>query len=246
MSATANRCVGEPVSWLRLERYHLGELDAIESARIAEHLATCPACASCLARIVEDEARALPPLEVRSGGAPRGQVVRPARWGRVGTLAGALAVAAVAVLGVGRGWLRSGPDVGVGSSGASRIKGDGIAFSLVRDDDERIVEAGGVFRDGDRFKAVVTCPPGIRAAFDLVVFDEGGASFPLGAAGEIACGNEVPLPGAFRLTGNKVETVCLVWSEGGAVDRAVVAKGAEALGEKALCKRMEAGGGAAP
>ena len=51
----SGRCIGEPVSWLRLERLHLGEISGPERARIEEHLAACRACAACLASIVEGE-----------------------------------------------------------------------------------------------------------------------------------------------------------------------------------------------
>ncbi|MCA9675926.1 MAG: zf-HC2 domain-containing protein, partial [Myxococcales bacterium] len=48
MSAT---CVSEPVSWLRLERYALGELPGPLAREVAAHLAGCPACRACLDRI---------------------------------------------------------------------------------------------------------------------------------------------------------------------------------------------------
>ncbi|MGH7293845.1 MAG: zf-HC2 domain-containing protein, partial [Polyangiaceae bacterium] len=56
------RCTAEPISWLRLERYHLGELRGAERQAIADHLAACEACAACLARIEQDDAVALPVL----------------------------------------------------------------------------------------------------------------------------------------------------------------------------------------
>ena len=37
-------CIGEPVSWLRLERFALGAADPA----IASHVAACPACRHCL------------------------------------------------------------------------------------------------------------------------------------------------------------------------------------------------------
>ena len=58
------RCKGEPVSWLRLERYHLGELDGAERAQIEAHLAGCAACTEALASLAQDDAVALPPLPV--------------------------------------------------------------------------------------------------------------------------------------------------------------------------------------
>jgi len=219
------RCVDQPVSWLRLELYQLGEVDAAEHASIAAHLAACPACAECLASIEREEASTLAPLPAARkarGLASRG------RLGAVG--AGALALAAVILLGVGGGWRRGSA---VDPGGAARAKGDGVAFTLVRDDDERIDETTGVFREGDRFKAVVTCPPSMGGAFDLVVYDASGASFPLPRA-HVACGNGVPLPGAFRLSGSAEETVCLAWG----TEREALRAGAPA--ERALCKRLKA------
>jgi hypothetical protein len=52
-------CIGEPISWLRLERFALGEPDPA----IALHTAACPACRRCLDQIRSDVV-ALPPLEL--------------------------------------------------------------------------------------------------------------------------------------------------------------------------------------
>ncbi len=232
---TTSRCVGEPVSWLRLERFRLGELGATERVGVAAHLAACTACAACMARIEADETRELPALAL--GPAPtRPMLAPPARSPRRRLFASvaALAAAAVVVLGIGRTWHSPGSS----ERETARPKGDGMAFVLVRDDGQRMVDAQGVFRDGDRFKALVTCPPGSDATFDLVVFDAAGASFPLSAARGFACGNEVPLPGAFRLTsaGDR-ETVCVVWGSDDEVDRGALTRSGVA-GRRAMCKDL--------
>jgi hypothetical protein len=221
------------VSWLRLERYRLGEIQGDERAQIAAHLASCSACAACLAHIEDDDAGALPPLSVP--GPVRRKSVISLLPVRAAGIVGALAAAAVLVL-VLRGGKRPGelPHTG---GGGSRIKGDAIAFSLVRDDDERIAGTSGVYRQGDRFKAIVTCPPGAGISFDVAVVDVDGLSFPLEPANALACGNEVPIPGAFRLTGDTEETVCLVWSEGAPVDRAELASRGAPEG-RSQCKRL--------
>lgn len=229
---TAERCIGEPVSWLRLERYHLGEVRGAEREAIVAHLAACPACAACLAAIEQDDRSALPPLAV-SKAPPRRVLARlPVR---AAAAVCALAAAAVLVLVL----RRSGPpgDAHPPGVSGSRVKGELVAFWLVRDDGERITGTEGVYRDGDRFKAVVTCAPGSSASFDVAVFDTGDPSFPLEPARDLACGNDVPLPGAFRLTGDSDETVCLVWSEGGPVNRSGLATKAPGTGP-ALCKRL--------
>ena len=238
------RCIGEPVSWLRLERLRLGELPSAERAEIVAHLAACAACAACAERIEADEATELPPLEVREPRAPDESRATPSRVRRLFARAGVLAAAAAVVLAVGHAWRT--PDrseTGEGQTGHGRSKGDGMAFILVRDDGEPLVEAQGVFRDGDRFKALVTCPPGMTASFDLVVLDAGGVSFPLEPARSLACGNEVPLPGAFRLTGGEDETVCVVWREDGEVDRGTLSRSGEVTDRRAMCKELRPASG---
>jgi hypothetical protein len=196
-------CIGTPISWLRLERHALGEAS---DPAVAEHVAVCAACRACLARIEADAAKDLPPLSAPlTSNAPLRPRVRPAR---IVAIASGLALAAALVLLVRR------PQRGPEPEQDDRIKGDAVAFTLVRDDEARITEAGGAYADGDRFKAVVTCPPGSQARFELVVWDDAGPSRPLGAARTLACGNDVALPGAFRLTGREHVRVCLVWADG--------------------------------
>src|SRR5262249_31678487 len=123
--------------------------------------------------------------------------------------------------------------------GAPRVKGDAVAFSLVRDDELLIAEAGGTFREHDRFKALVTCPPGMRARFDLVVWDKSGASFPLDVPPDFACGNDVPIPGAFRVTGTESVRVCLVWDEA-PMDRQMLSRVSDdAALAHAVCKVLQ-------
>ncbi len=230
------RCIGEPVSWLRLEQWRLGELAEPERASIAEHLAKCAACAACATRIDTDEALDLPPLAL---GAPRAGAVVPVRPRRRRFLAnaGALAAAAALILAVGRSW-RDRTVAPLDRSEVTQIKGDGMAFVLVRDDGGRVTDGQGFFRSGDRFKALVTCPPTLNAVFDLVVFDEGEASFPLAPARDLACGNEVPLPGAFRLTADgERETVCVVWGDPEELDRTALSRSGVA-GHHSMCKEL--------
>jgi hypothetical protein len=222
------RCIGEPVSWLRLERFHAGELAGDERERVAAHVAACPACAACLATIREDDARPLAPLALpQVAGRARSKVV--GRIVRAAGAIGALAAAAAVVLAVRAG----GPMIRGDHAGGARVKGGAVAFSLVREDGERVDGESGVFRDGDRFMVLVTCPPEADVAFELAVYDEAGTSFPLPSApsapsaaraSRFACGNDVPL-GALRLTGHAGETLCLQWSEDGAPGR--------------ICKRMD-------
>ena len=60
------------LSWLRVERYALGELSPVDAQAIEAHLATCAACAAMVATI-EGDRRPLPPL----------QLPEPAWWQRL-------------------------------------------------------------------------------------------------------------------------------------------------------------------
>ena len=226
------RCVGTPISWLRLEQHAAGELPSAERETITAHLATCTTCAACLARIAADAALPLPLLAPAPAPAP----ARLFTLRRLAPPLAALAVAAAILL-----FLRRAPrdDARDLDPISARTKGGDVSFVLVRDDDSLVAEAGGIYRDGDRWKALVTCPPGMRASFDLAVYEHGQAAFPLAAPPSLECGNAVPLPGAFRTTGKDRMTVCLVWNDGAAVDRASLRTAAPEQLPRASCKTLE-------
>lgn len=233
-------CIGTPISWLRLELHHAGELaSAEERAAITAHLATCDACAACLAQIEAEAALPLRPLPVLPLPAPLPASRRVSLLRRLAPPLAALAVAAGVLLVLGRG-SHSGSE-GRRSDldpGAARTKGGDVAFVLVRDDDSLVAEAGGSYRDGDRWKALVSCPAGMRASWDLVVFEHGDVEFPFAAPGDLTCGNDVPLGGAFRTTGHDAMTVCLVWSDGAMVDRDALRRASPEVLPHASCKRL--------
>ncbi len=184
-------CIGEPISWLRLETFAAGARDAT----VAAHLETCPACQRCLDEIRSDVV-VLPPLVVPAS------AQRPARrpwwqWAAPGlAVAAAVAIAIVVI----RPKAIEPHQVDVAS-----IKGGGtLVLSLVRDREGSIRDDVTTFRDGDRWKVVVTCSP---EAGDAPVFVDVSvkasysvpADFPL-APVRIACGNHVVVPGAFSVT----------------------------------------------
>jgi hypothetical protein len=195
-------CTGEPISWLRLEQFALGAADPA----IASHLAGCPACRDCLDRIRGD-AVALPPLIAPD--APRGRAWR--RWWLAPALAAAAAAAAVALVVV----LRPPP----GADHRVSIKGLGeVALELVRERAGAISYDARRYAPGDRWKVVISCPPAAPAdarspmlapmlAIDVSVADGVTVDHPL-AASRIACGNRVVVPGAFTVTGDRVNRVC--------------------------------------
>lgn len=210
------RCTGVPISWLRLEQLHANELSDAESKEVRAHLDECAVCAGCLAKVHDDDALALPPLPAASPAAASA----PAKVSflrRAAPALTALAIAAGLLL-----FLRRSPppeDMDAGSP-TVRIKGGDMSFALVRDDGLSITEPSATYRDGDRFKAIVTCPPGAEASMDVAVYEGGKPAFPLAAPSKVACGNAIALPGAFKLTGREELTVCLVWNTTREVDRA--------------------------
>jgi hypothetical protein len=214
----------EPISWLLLEQRALDELPAPERTRVDEHLAACETCAACFARIEKESSVPLPPLPAPAPRASSGRLLR-LPWI---SAAGALALAAAILL-----YLRAQPDP---ERDEARVKGDAVTLSLVSSEDLAIEEAG-VFHEGEAIKAVVTCPPSLNASWDLVVFDATGASFPLPAA-RLACGNAVPFPGAFRLTGPGSQEICVVWDESRAIDREALRREGPAATTRRACRRL--------
>ncbi len=78
-------------------------------------------------------------------------------------------------------------------------------------------------RPDDRWKVQVTCPPAQMAWIDVAVYQAGQPpGFPLPAQ-PVACGNDVVLPGAFRIT-DGAATVCVAVGDT-APDRAQLATG---------------------
>ncbi len=211
-SQAEERCVGEPVSWLRLEQLALGELR--DGGAAERHLASCPACAAALAQLRGD-ARSLPPLVVPANAA--GAAVRKAdkagreeslpwwrRGWRMGALGGgvvALAAALLLVL-VRRG---GSPEDDVQPGALLHVKGAGeVAVTLVRERDGVIAFDPSDVAAEDRWKVQLTCAQGGAVWADVAVLQDGLTSHPLSPQ-RLACGNEVVLPGAFRITGGGAE-----------------------------------------
>ena len=207
-------CIGEPISWLRLERHALG--GAADRA-VGDHLAACAACARCLDEIRGDLV-ALPPLAVSPGGEasrPERRAAR-ARWR---WLAPAMALAAAAAVALVL-WRGGGGGEEAPREDVARVKGVGeVILGVVR-------ERGGVIRHdvrtyapGDRWKVVVTCPPAASARVEVAVLDADQIDHPLAPA-RIGCGNRVAIPGAFSITGDRANRVCVRIAATAAPERA--------------------------
>jgi hypothetical protein len=227
-------CKGNSPSWLTLELYHLGELPGSNRAEVEAHLDDCPCCRECLEQIRVDENTELAPLRpvtVRDKHLVR---VRPS-W-IVASLAAACAVLLVVFL------LPGGPrkDRSGLAPAPSRIafKGGELTIVLVRERDGATLNDPETFMPGDRFKVLVTCPPGEELFWDLAVFQNGQTDFPLDPAEVIACGNRVPLPGAFQITGRAAADVCLLTAPQ-AIIRADIAANPERLPVNTVCLAIE-------
>lgn len=188
---SAAQCIGEPISWLRLERFALAGTDG----HVRDHVAACPACKQCLDDIQRDVV-ALPPLPALP--APR------RRWWMLALpIAGALAAAAIALVIV--------RPRDTARENVARVKGLGeVVVDVVRERGGTIRQDARTFVPGDRWKVVVTCALAKTAWLDVGVVEDGahGADYPLAPA-QIACGNRVVVPGAFRITGDRVNRICV-------------------------------------
>jgi putative zinc finger protein len=195
----ALRCTGEPPSWLALERLRLGELPPAERSAVEQHLAACAACAACLAEI--DRPLSLPALPTVPGRASLWSRLQGI-WRRAGRVhiwatAGVTLLLVLFVLARPKRL-----DDGLTDRTLAGVKGNGIALTLVRERNGAIEHDATTFAPGDRWKALVTCPSARMVFWDLAIIGSRGETFPLTPAGPIACGNRVPLPGAFRLDGS--------------------------------------------
>ena len=229
-------CTGEPLSWLRLERYRLGELSGPERDAVAAHLEACPACAACLA--VANQKITLAPLPLPE---PPSLVSR-IRRGLVGQspagagLRVAFALAALALLVLPGG--KSNQGARLASRTGSGIKGGEPAVALVRERSGIVEHGATTFAPEDRWKVLVTCPKEQVLFWDLAVVEGERVTFPLSPSSPIACGNHVPLPGAFRLAADHLVEVCLVLGDDPLDRLTLSAKDAKSLTRGATCATL--------
>jgi anti-sigma factor RsiW len=200
MSETSTSCTAEPVSWLLLEQLALGELDPVRQRAIEAHLAGCAACRAARDHIEADRARPLAPLPELAVARARRRAPR-----RVAVAAATLAAAAALLLFIRD---RRAPDPSPDPSRGG-AKGGELAVGLVRDRGGEVTLDPTGFRPGDRFKVLVTCVSAGEVDVDVAVLQAGATFHPLERA-RLRCGNQVPLPGAFRLTGDQPAAICAI------------------------------------
>ena len=99
------------------------------------------------------------------------------------------------------------------------VKGGELALELVRVGPEGQLRTPNGFLSEDRFKVVLTCPPAWRGYVDVLAFQGAETTAPLTTQRIDSCGNRRTLQGAFRLTGNTVISVCVVFSANAPLDR---------------------------
>ena len=193
----------QPLSWLTLELFQLGELGGEKRLRVLAHLERCSCCRSCIQRIEADRERVLPALPAM----PRRRAWWRSRRART-ALVGAVAAAAVLLL------LLALPRTPPPSTHPPRrlaaFKGGELAIGLVRERRGAVEQDPARFAPGDRFKVLVTAPSvDPPLAGQVVVFQSGSVFFPLPLASPLPDGNRRPLAGAFALSGAAPVIVCL-------------------------------------
>jgi hypothetical protein len=182
----------EPLSWLKLERYALGELGAEQRAQVERELAHSEGARAALAAIREP--LALPPLPVVSLLDARRKVLRR-RLSIGAAFAAAAAALALALIT---------PDA---LPPARRgVKGGELGLELVG---ERTGAGATHFAQHERFKLLVTCPPELSGRLRAVIYQGDAIFMPLEDGGPVACGNRSPWPGAFTLDGEHAAHVCV-------------------------------------
>lgn len=226
-----NACTGQPISWLRLERYALGELPDPERRDVASHLASCPTCRACSEQIWKAAAPELPPLPRRIAPAPK-RAARSRNTSTVWPIWAALASAAAAIL-----LFLQGP--GLEPPSRRHVKGGDFALEIVRVDAATQLQQPTHFAPGDRFKALVTCPPNWRGVAGVSVHQAGKTYLPLPVASLERCGNREPLPGAFVIDGSARALVCASFAESDAAWRKQIEERAGDPPDGSVCAALD-------
>lgn len=200
-----SRC-GEPISWLEFEQYILGELSNEKRKSVDAHLKSCASCRDLL-EIINREKRELKDI------APLKDTARASRR-RPLRLVPAIGLAAAAM--VATIYFIASP---IMMTDAPRqafeitAKGSETTIVIIRERDGKTLENPKHYKEGDRLSVLLTCPFEQPVYWEVAVFQGGETYFPINGNELITCGNRVPLPGAFQLTGQEPATVCVLVGE---------------------------------
>ncbi len=229
-------CIDTPISWFKLDRRFTGELGPAEGARIENHLQQCHACRTSWDDI-QTTTRELRPLDAPSS--PSESLAEQLkRWLWPAALVPALAAIVIVVL-IGR---QQPGDVGTLQGAGGLVKGGKPTLSLLREHRGDVATDPGVYVSGDRFRILVSCDSPETSEWDVVVYQDGQAFFPFDSGQTMDCGNETPIPGAFRVTGSSPVTICLVLGQPLPQRNALEAPSPENLSENAVCQQVSAAG----
>ena len=204
----------EPISWLLLERYALGEVSPEERADVEARLAESETDRACLAQIRADSSQ-LPPLPAPSSAGGAVRAITPAKLRpkvQVMAFAGALCAAAVALLVVlkpRQPQPTPNPEAVPALPTDDGVKGSEVFLHLISD---RQGDHPRTFTVGERFKLELSCPPSLGGSLRLFVFQGEQVFEPLPLGAPLACGNLVPWPGAFALDGTDAADICVSWA----------------------------------
>lgn len=230
----------EPVSWLRLERYYLGELPKEEAEAVERAIAADPETRECFESIERPvRLNPRPELPLRAElPAPESPLATRRRlrdtlespWPTL-----VLAAAAALFLYVS---IRPATQPDGAPPARFHVKGGDVAIELVRERHGVVTQNPVSFADGDRFKVMLTCPPSMTDMFEVFVIQGQDVSRPLAPLGAVACGNGVPLPGAFSLTGPLPSSVCVAWGKAAATEGRLGSKQVASLNGSAVCKTL--------
>ncbi len=216
----------EPLSWLLLERYALGEVSAKERAEVEARLRASAVDRERLDSILHDTVE-LKPL---SALAPVHTLPSKSKQQTGRYPLAALTLAAAAALLALLQKPEAGPvAVQVPESPHNHVKGGELSLSLVSQQGTLNPER---FAQGESFKVLVTCPPHFEEELRLFIF-QGGARYEPLAPVQLECGNQVPWPGAFSLDGSEPATICV-----SANPKHANAWTQEALGAEAACTTL--------
>jgi anti-sigma-K factor RskA len=232
----------EPVSWLRLERYHLGELPPDEAEAVERRIATDPETRECFESIRRPvRLNPRPELPFRAEvPAPESPLAKRRRlrdalrspWPTLLLAAAAAFFLYVSIHPTNQ------PD-GAPPPRLLHVKGGDVSIELVRERHGVVTPNPVSFAEGDRFKVKLTCPPSMtKDTFEVLVIQAQDASRPLAPLGAVACGNGVALPGAFSLTGAARTSVCVAWGGTAQTDGRLGSKELAALRGSAVCATL--------